>query len=308
MKSPRLKRIIWAVDAMEPREFQKSAELVIKGLTQGSKGEIYPVHVLCFPFEKSGEEAVPSNYEQAYLALAEKRLSELAHSFESPHLQKPRIFVDYKGSIRTSVEMLLDFALSKKADAIVVSTHSHGAVSKFFLGSFAETLLLQSDIPVITVNPQTHVRKSISRVLFPTSFQKRFRGGFEAAIELCASLGADLTLFYKETFVPAVKFSPELLKFLDEESVSRLHEINRCHEWARQHKVKLNIHEDTLPGNVAEAIQNFASQTKFDLIAMVSQTDDFKGPRVGSVCRKVVRNAHVPVWTFKTSDYQLEKD
>jgi nucleotide-binding universal stress UspA family protein len=63
---------------------------------------------------------------------------------------------------------------------------------------------------------------------------------------------------------------------------------------------------DPQPGNVAEAIEDYASKYNFDLIAMVSQTLDTDVPRVGSVCRKVVRGAQCPVWTIKTDDYDEE--
>jgi len=50
-----------------------------------------------------------------------------------------------------SVDVLLETAREKGADAIVVGSHGQGAVSAAFLGSTALKLLHHSDIPVLVV-------------------------------------------------------------------------------------------------------------------------------------------------------------
>ena len=50
-----------------------------------------------------------------------------------------------------AVDVLLETAREKKAVAIVVGSHGHGAVSAAFLGSTALKLLHHSEIPVLVV-------------------------------------------------------------------------------------------------------------------------------------------------------------
>lgn len=299
MKKSPLSKIIWAVDTMEPKEFQKNAQFLIGALTRKAQAAVYPAHVLSFPYVKAGE---PTDYEEAYLALAEKKLRNLPAESDNPQIQDGVVLIDKQGSVRDAVQLLLDYAKKKIAEAIVVSTHSRDAISRLFMGSFAETILLQSDLPVITVNPKTKVRESISKVLFPTTFSKEFRAGFQEAVRLCAALGTGrLTLLYQEPLIPMVGASHEFFEILEKENQARRYESNLWRDWAQKHGVHIEVHMDNVPNNVAEAIEDYATKHNFDLIVMISETKDADGPRVGSICRKVVRSAECPVWTMKTT-------
>lgn len=299
MMKPIFKKIIWAVDTMEPVEFQTNAQSILGALAREMDAEIYPVHIYSYLMPNSDP---ASNYEQAYLALSEKRLAELKDS-DVPQMKAGKVLIERDATVRAAVNRLLSYSEEEGADGIVVATHSHGIVTKFFLGSFAETLLLQSDIPVITVNPKTKVREKISKVLFPTPFYEKFRAGFEKTLELCAALGSSLTVLYKEPFIPMLDGSPELFRWLNEEADRRKREADRYRDLAEVRNVPIEVRIDSRPGNVADEISSYAKAHNCDLIAMVSQTSQFEGPRVGSVCRKVVRTAPCPVWTFKTDDY-----
>lgn len=300
MKAPFLfENIVWAVDTMESPEFQQNAQFVIGSLVRKTEAKVWPIHFLTYPFAR------PLNlrlYEEAYLALAEKRLAELAGNSDIPQMRNGKVVVNIKGAVRGAVAMLIEYAEEKHADAIVVSTHSRGAVAKFFMGSFAETLLLESPIPVITVNPHSKVREKISKVLFPTTLAEKFRPAFENVVKMCASLGASLTLLYKEPFIPMLEPSYELFRYLEQEAANRQKHAERFREWAKPYHVPIEVHMDTVPGNVASEISSYASEHNFDLIVMVSESNDFEGPRVGSICRKVVRASDCPVWTIKTDD------
>lgn len=299
MKTPIFKKIAWAVDTMEPVEFQKNAQVVIQSLTRGTSAEVYPIHI--FNCLLPGSE-LKSTYEEAYFALSEKRMKELRETSNIPQMKEGKILLSRGATVRMTVQKLLEEAEERNADSIVVATHSHGAVERFLVGSFAETLLLKSEIPVITVNPNTKVREKISKVLFPTTFDERFQPAFEKTVELCSTLGASLTVFYKEQFIPMLHSSYELLQLLEEESLQRKRTAERYREWAKSKNVAIDIKMDSIPGNVAEEIVFFANEHRIDLIAMASQTSQFGAPRVGSICRRVVRKAECPVWTFKTDD------
>ncbi len=304
MESPLIRKIVWAVDVTEPEEFQNNSKFLLGALARETSAEILPLHVLRFPMASAGER---TDYEDAYMALAEKRLRELPEKSDIPQMKIGEILVERTGRLRKAVEKIIAYAREKEADAIVVSTHSRGAVSRFFMGSFAESLLLQSEIPVITVNPLAKVRESISRVLFPTTFREEFRAGFQSTVKLCALFDASLTLLYKEPYIPMVGDGfPEYYRVLEEEARKRANEASQWREWANERGVPVELRMDSQPGNVAETIEDYASQHNFDLIVMVSQTLEADVPRVGSICRRVVRGSQCPVWTMKTDDYDEE--
>lgn len=298
MNNPFFKKIVWAIDTMEPLEFQENAEFILKGLTRNAPAEVYPVYVCN---QLSGPDAV-ALFEEAFAALSEKRMNELLEDSEINHLHKGTNLINDSYNVHSTVEVLLEYARENDADAIVTSTHSRGTVEKFFLGSFAETLLLQSEIPVITVNPSSVGCERISKVLLPSTFDQKFRSAFKRTVEFCAGVGASMAVFYKEPYIPMLKISYELLRLLESEAKMHKKEANWYVEWADKHRVALEIYIDSKPGKIAEAITSFAEEHAVDLIAMASQTPQF-GPRIGSLCRKVVRRAECPVWTFRTDDY-----
>jgi nucleotide-binding universal stress UspA family protein len=218
-------------------------------------------------------------------------------------MREGKVLINVNGTVRDAVEILINFAQSKNADVIVASTHSRGTVERLFMGSFAESLMLQSSIPVGTVNPHAKVRERIRKVLFPSPLTKNFRQAFEIAVRLCKNLDAGLTLYYKEPFIPMLEASYEFVKYMEQDAIERKNEADRWREWAAQSQVPVELCFDARPGNVADEISGFIGTNNFDLVIMVSQTTDVGGPRVGSICRKVVRGAACPVLMLKTSDY-----
>ena len=84
-----------------------------------------------------------------------------------------------------------------KADAIAVSTHSKEGMDHFLLGSFAETLIHHSTIPVIAVNPRTKPHASCKNILFPTDLSAESRKAFLKMIPLAKSWEAKVTVFFK---------------------------------------------------------------------------------------------------------------
>lgn len=293
MKNPNFKNIVWAIDTAEPLEFLRNAEFILGSLVRGTSAKVFPVHI----FSKLSK--VDSDlYEEAYKALAEKRMAQIAQNSDMPNLNAGKILTVHGTSVRTAANALLDFARENQADALVLSTHSRGIVEKFFLGSFAETLLLRSQIPLITVNPKSKVREKISKILMPSTFEPALRPSFERVLDLCSSLDASLTVFYKEPFVPMLEISYELLQLLEAEALKRKNEGEHYRELAQKRNVRLEICIDPKPGRVSDAIVDYSAGQSIDLIAMASHATDV-GPHIGSVCRKVVRSAECPVWTFR---------
>ncbi len=67
-----------------------------------------------------------------------------------PHYTGPITTVQLDGPIATALH---DYALASKADLVVMTTHGHGAISRFWLGSVADKLVRQLPMPVLLVRP-----------------------------------------------------------------------------------------------------------------------------------------------------------
>lgn len=293
-----INKIMWAVDAVEPATYNQNAIFAIGALSRAFDCSVLPVYV----FTPVGSRLKTRPFPEAFLALVEKRMRELSQRSELPRMAEGEIIKSGEGSTRAAVEALIGHASEKGADLIVVSTHSKGPVSRFFLGSFAETMLLQSEIPVLSVNPQTKVREKISNILFPTTFEDKFLPAFEETVELARKLDAAITLFYKEPHFAMEELSPELFVEIDRD-VSEFRQ--KAVEWQKRaatRQVPVHYSIDPFPGLVAEEIVRYAAENNMDLVALVSQTEDVSSPRVGGLCRKVVRLAACPVWVMKTGE------
>lgn len=77
-------------------------------------------------------------------------------------------------------------ANTEKADLIVIGTHGRGGLERLLLGSVAEAVIREADVPVLTVH-STDVPTAVRRILAPA-------GTAEAAFDTARALGAELTV------------------------------------------------------------------------------------------------------------------
>lgn len=296
MKFKNINKIVWAIDIVEPSENYQNALFTIGSLSRATSAQIFPVYVLSHP-----NSTLPL---LARLEYAEKRMQTIVRTSDMPKMSEGKVIPNPTDSTRAAVDLLIRYAIEKQADAIVVATHARTALSTYFVGSFAETVLLQSTIPVITVNPRTKVRERISKILFPTSLDERFRIGFEQTIALAKKLDAEVTIFYKTPFYPLTELSPETYELFEDEFKRLKANAKEWVSWAERQHVPVKVHLDRQTGVVADELVDFAAKGNFDLIAFVSQTEMFEAPRVGSLCRKTVKTSPCPVWIFRTDNLE----
>ena len=60
-----------------------------------------------------------------------------------------------------------------KADCLVISTHARTGLERLAMGSFAETVILTSAVPVLVLNPANKVPVSVRKILVPTDLSKK---------------------------------------------------------------------------------------------------------------------------------------
>lgn len=295
-----LRKIIWAVDGLESPDQQRHAHFLVGALSRATGLEVRPVSILNSA-SPGGVDVPVVRLNEAYRALAEKNLAKLTDCCDLEKLLPSQILENTRGSLRSSAELLAAYAESDRADAIVVATHSRRGLERAFLGSFSETLLLSSKLPIFSVNPETQVRERISRIVMPTLFQESDRAHFEQVVAFAAALGASLSLYYKEPPVP-VYGTNENYVFHDALTFARGKLAEDWKLWAQRHGVAAEVELDNVPGVVTKSILQFAADRNADLIAMSSTASRGSVLLLGSTAREVVRAAPCPVWTARISE------
>src|SRR3569623_2063557 len=221
-------KIIWPVNVLDEKNLQTNALCLLGELTRATGARVQPVSILTAPHGRIARER--RDLQNAFQALAEKRLAEIVANCDIEKMDQGKIIPGGGESVKGDVKVLLDYAQAENAGAIVVSTHARGGVPRFFLGRFAETLLLNSTIPIFTVNPQAKVRERITNILFPTVVDPEDVGAFSQVLQLAKVTDAKVTLYYKEPLMLDPYMSADVYALLDEEAVSRAQDADKWRE------------------------------------------------------------------------------
>jgi nucleotide-binding universal stress UspA family protein len=292
-----LNKITWAVDP-----FCDLARLPIQGVRaihalNGTAPETEPVAVLNLwdpllaprhPYG-SGGKISPA---------AERFLKKIVRRVRFPGLMPPRVLVVYGNSTRESVDALIRHAQSEGSDLIVVGTHARKGVPRLFLGSFAETLILRSPLPVLVVNPRVKVRERVQTLLFPTDFSPGSHQVFPRVVDLARQTGARILLFHRLD----IPLSPIEYPFAWSEELTRDLAKKRAEQsepWlaeARAAGVHAQFQLSRAMTPVAQAIRAAASHLPSPWIAMASRSGPFESLLAGSVTRQLARTADCPLW------------
>ncbi len=287
MKTMAFSKIIWAVDAMEDPSRNAGAIFLLGALARATESEIQPVYIQSPPY-----------LSEPFRALAEKNLKTLVESSRIPTMLPGKILKSTASSTRNDVDVLIKYVRAQGGDALIVATHSRTGLPRMFVGSFAELLAFTSPVPIFTVNPDTKVRERISKILFPTDFGQRYRSAYERAVMIAKILDAELTIYYKEPPVPGYSISREPNGRESREAQKRMERAEEWRAWAASFHVPVQIQIDNQPGHVVTAIDQYAENQNFDLIAIATEASTVSAAIIGSHARQMIREAKCPVWVF----------
>lgn len=308
---PTLKRILWAVDAFEQKGLSKSRILTaLKCLQKKSGATIEPVYVLS-PAELNLSIEFTPPWITQYRPAAEAALKALVKALPFKALDGT-VLVQHVASTRGGVEKLLDHARSTKADLIVSATHARKGFSRMFLGSFAETLILHSRVPVFTVNPHQKIRtECFEHILFPTDFGPHTASLLNTINSFAKLLGAKLTIYHAmpnpiEPFVQSGMFLlggswVPVHTYFAKDVKQRSEKLERLVNWSRKKGVKTEYFLDQAAASVSNNVLNFVEKKKVDLIAMSSRSGTMTSAIIGSSARQIVRHSPCPVWVVHSS-------
>ncbi len=296
--------IIWAVDAFPENEYlHERAAIALQAM--GGEHHILPVYALS-PDSMNWNGEFIGDWTARFKPIADDTLKAQLERLNVRGQMKPHVIVQPQASRKATVSRFLHFAEKVKADMIVAGTHSRTGIRRWILGSFAEMLLHQSQIPVLMVNPHNRPVFRFKNVIFGTDFSESCQRQYPKVLKFAQEIGAELHLFNKvpHPIEPLVQSGVYLLGggwiSLDQYMVEETSERNRSAEkWiieAERWGVTARFVSENLGDSAAEAIVNYARRLDSAVIAMISQTGPVMSALLGSVTREVVRIAPCPVF------------
>jgi nucleotide-binding universal stress UspA family protein len=187
-----------------------------------------------------------------------------------------------------------------------LSTHAADGLERLFLGSFAETALMRSKVPLYVVNPKNPPAQKVKTIFFPTDLSPASRKTFGTLLAHAKRLKAKVVL-YQKLVLPVqpllsagsllIGGAPIQMEIFAQEQA--LKSDREADQWVAQGKaagVKVEWVLDKKVGTVKEGILRTARAKKAQLIALSSSAGMIEAALVGSVARQVVREARCPVW------------
>ncbi len=205
------------------------------------------------------------------------------HRFVETHLGADGAAAELRIVEGMPVDSIRRLAREIKADLIVLGTHGRGGLNRLMLGSVAERVLRESEVPVLTVRADTAAAIAPPKnILCPVNNTPPAREALSSAAHLARCFGSELVAVH-----------------VKEEHGGQ--EIDDLCSWipteVRQH---CTLRELTREGDAAEAIVTLAREMPCDLlVAGARQRRFFDSTVLGSTTARVVRHAPCPVLTVK---------
>ena len=248
-----------------------------------------------------------ASYKENLLAKLRKAVEKL----DLPGLMPPTLLMAGSVTRQGCVNELLRYARTTEADMIALSTQAKSGARRWLTGSFAETLMATSTLPLLIVNPHdTWIRKKIRTILYPTDLSTASKEGLNLLVrqlsEYVEGKQIRLVLFHQLDIVPFLYGPypgvPTPQASLDNDYAKRK---DTGHEWALELREKglearFTIRRRYLPP--ADAIVYQARRMGADLIALISHSSAIQGTLFGSTARQVLRKASCPVWVVHAQD------
>jgi nucleotide-binding universal stress UspA family protein len=233
----------------------------------------------------------------------EQVLEEMSRSLDLPRVSAQTTPVAEAGDPQATI---IDQAISKRADLIVMGTHGHRGFKRLLLGSATESVLREAPCPVLTVPPGAPAGASdavtFKRILCPVDFSGSALQALGFALALARQASGFVTLLHviewlaeEEPRTRAHFNVPEYRRHMVEDAQQRLRELV-----AEESRAPTEIDDVIVFGRAYREILRAAETKPADLIVMGAQGRGGLGLALfGSTTQQIVRGATCPVLTVR---------
>jgi len=289
-------RILWAVDPFSgTRKLQEKVIPLLQSLSEGTAASVEPVY-LVGPNAFQLPAAIFADSTRESTDALEKKLVQYIGGLELSIMAAPKMLgtFPFSPSLRDGADKLLSYARKNHADLIVLTTRAKKGMPRFFLGSFAETLLLRTSVPILLVNPLAAPPTRIKRLLFTAELRGSDSRGLSLCVGLAKTLGCEIAIFHKLESL-GIPYRPTQPVFLESEKERRMKELARLALWSKKQGIEADVIFDVESGDIASAITENARDVKGTLIVISPQVGPVSRHFLGSTTLKVVRSSASPV-------------
>ncbi len=267
-----------------PTDFSEHAEYALKVAAQIARknnGEIILLHMLELPHQ--GSDAVGSGKELPEIMFFKNAaINRLEDLMDEDYLEG--IKVSEVIQFELAFEGILKVSKINNVDLVVMGSHGASGYKEMFIGSNAEKVVRNSEVPVLIIKKEQD-NFEVNDFVFASDFSEEIKKPFEKVVEFANKFDATLHLAMINT---PNNFKPTSLS----EQI-----MNEFVANFKVNKYETHVYNES---NVEKGILNFANSIDADLIGM--STHGRKGLSHffnGSISEDLVNHASRPVITFK---------
>ncbi|MBU6375161.1 MAG: universal stress protein [Bdellovibrionales bacterium] len=303
--------VIWAIDAIrEPGSLMEHSASVLESWAQRTNLQVEPLYVL-------SPSQLNHSIGPAFQETAQRALNQIVdqHSAHRPALLKSllpaQVITERRIRVRAAAEALEKYAKARGATFVALPTHGRRGPARLILGSFAETLLLRSQVPTLTIGPEIHEIRGLEKILFSTDFGSGSKQVFRQVVNFAAQLKSKVWLYHAVPNLMEPLFQSGAYLFSGAWVPARNYfaqEVQECERhgnawsrWAKNHGVECEFVLDETMGNIPEHLLALIEREKIGLLALASRSGPIASALLGSITRQVVRGASCPVWVLQPS-------
>ncbi|MDT0557740.1 universal stress protein [Ichthyenterobacterium sp. W332] len=267
-----------------PTDFSEHAEYALKVAAQIAKqndSEIYLLHMLELPFQ---EVDVAGGYGEPPEALFYRKLAEKQFNafLDKPYLSQITIHEKVKADI--SFSEIKDACRENNIDIIIMGSHGASGIKEMFIGSNAEKVVRNSEVPVLVIK-NDHDDFAINDFVFASDFKNDNKETYRQATDFAKAFGANVHLLMVNTpnnFTTTAKANTRIDDFIKDVDFENY---------------TITVYNDD---SVEKGILNFSQHINADIIGI--STHGRQGIAHffnGSISEDLVNHANRPVITFK---------
>ena len=220
---------------------------------------------------------------------------------------KPDVTVDLHGG--PVADVLQGYARRHEVDLIVMSTHGRTGVSRLSLGSVTDSLIRHTSIPVLVVkSPESYLNpqlgRAFKRIVVPLDGSTLAEQIFPRVLTLAKLEGAEVSLLQvliPHSYSQKEMFDPNLPWWDKDVSLAQAYLFRVA---SRLRRNGLVVTTDIVIGeNAADAIGDFASREKADIIAIATHGRGGLARMVrGSVADAIMHSGKLSMLVLKPDD------
>lgn len=241
-------------------------------------------------------------------------------ALEYAEVSMPGQVIKSKGTVLYGgpADEILGYSKKHHMDLVIMATHGHGGLRRWWLGSVSEKVVSQSTIPVLLIHSKQvkeidkEKKSTFNLILAPLDGSEIGEAALHDAETVALKTGAAMMLLHiipEPHSIEARIMGPEFKKFLNALHDSGEKYLEKI--CARLAAKGIDVDAKIITGEPAESIIELAGHEKADLIAMSTHGRSGVARWVlGSVADKVLHASKLPMWLSRSQRilHELENE